>query len=198
MRQPHIPDQKARDFAAALRRLATRDDRGTLAELRRFVDGRGPSVASWSALVRLGAPVGDVRRIDDYALAAGLFAVYHQGSAPNDVVLGNLGASFGSLCARDAVSSQAAERRLQELLGFDRESLPEQLRRAATLLRSKGVAIDWAALTCDLAHWDSPEREVQEAWMTGFVRSLAGVSEPLAPDNAGAPSSPIPDPIPSL
>jgi CRISPR type I-E-associated protein CasB/Cse2 len=135
--------------------------------------------------------VGDIRSIDDYALAAGLFAIYHQGSAPDDVARGNLGASFGALCARDAGAAPAAERRLQELLGLDRESLPEQLRRAATLLRSKGVAIDWAALACDLAHWDSPEREVQEAWMTGFVvRSIAPPSEwAVAETDAHTPTS---------
>lgn len=167
-----IPTETARTFAGRLAVLARTDNRGTLAELRRFADQREPTVASWSGLGRLGAPLDDINRVDDYKLTAGLFAVYHQGTAPDTNSSGNLGASFGTLVRSDPNSGPPTERRLQELLALDRESLSNQLRQAVTLLRSKGVAIDWAALACDLGDWSSPTREVQEAWMTAYVRSV--------------------------
>ena len=171
MNTARFPSEPAREFAGRLAVLARGDDRAPLAELRRFADQREPTVASWSALGRLGAPLDDPARTDDHALVAGLFAVYHQGTAPEAAGRGNLGASFGALVRSDISGAPAAERRLQELLALDRASLPDQLRRAVTLLRSKGVAIDWAALVCDLADWSFPSREVQESWMTAFVRS---------------------------
>jgi CRISPR type I-E-associated protein CasB/Cse2 len=165
-----IPSQASRTFAAGLRRIERSGDRATLAEIRRFADGRPRSLVGLATVASLGAPLEDDGGLAAYELVAGLFAFYHRGTVTEAAASGDLGWSFGSLAAKDP-EAEGPRRRFQTLLESRWDGLDDQLRRAISLLRAKGVPVDWAALLDGVLGWDRPDRRTQDAWATSFVRA---------------------------
>lgn len=165
------PRQWQTDFAAALAQLEKTSDRATLAQLRR---GRGkdfgqePRRDGWvlSQLRRL--PLNRDRKdfdstVNRCCLIASLFSE-HSASGP----CGTLGTAFHRMANQPGASEEAIERRFHALLDSDREDLPERLRPAVSLLKSKGVPINWAQLLADLTNWNLEWRPVQKAWSRDF------------------------------
>lgn len=173
MRQPSEHDA---NFVAFLERLVQREDRGSLAALRRGL-GKPPGEAA--AMHRFVVPWLPARSgpWDEapYYLVASLFA-WHQGSwRPPEGEEGpvtNLGASFGRLA--DAVGAERIEPRFVALLNCHREDLAEHLRHVIGLMKSKDVLVDWAQLLRDLRSWDRDGRPVQRAWARAFWRLVSG------------------------
>lgn len=139
-------------------------DRATLAELRRCL-GRDLGRALYRAGT-LFARVPDYA-LDDALLVAALFAA-HQGTRTGQ----SLGAAFRELCQRGG--SGSAEKRFVALLDSKREDLPDRLRQAVSLLKSKDVGLDWHRLLSDLARWNHPARWVQRTWARDFWQDQAG------------------------
>jgi CRISPR system Cascade subunit CasB len=162
MNQP--PDYVLR-FVAHLRRLADNDDpagRAALAKLRRGL-GKPPGAALETlAVVQPHLPPGLRPEAESACyLAASLFAEHPQPGGG-----GSLGRAFALLAQRR--QAESLEKRFVALLNADEEDLPEHLRHAVSLLKSEGVAVDWACLIDDLQRWDHPARFVQRQWAWDF------------------------------
>ncbi len=154
----------------ALREAASREDRATLAALRR---GLGKSPGDAPEMFPIVVP-----RLPDrggawvehcHYLVAALFASHPQdwrGESPgwNDR---NLGASMWRFKAA-ANQSEGPERRFVALLGTHADDVGTQLQSIVGLLRSKDVAVDWEQLLIDLQRWSRDDREVQRRWARSF------------------------------
>jgi CRISPR system Cascade subunit CasB len=170
------PPDYVRRFVAHLRRLADNDDRAALAKLRRGL-GKPPGTALETlAVVQPWLPqdVGPWAENACY-LVASLFADHPQAGGA-----GNLGAAFALLTKKR--DSESLEKRFLALLNADEADLPRHLRHAVSLLRSEGVAVDWACLIDDVQQWGHPQRFVQRRWARDFWASdNASETEPDEP-----------------
>jgi CRISPR system Cascade subunit CasB len=77
----------------------------------------------------------------------------------------NLGASLALLTGD---SGDSLERRFVALLNAHADDLPEHLRQAISLLKSKDKPVHWLRLLLDLKQWDREDRRVQRLWAKGF------------------------------
>ena len=149
-------------FIRRLQELATNQDRGALAALRRGL-GRPPGAAA--EMFRYVEPWLPERRSADqeaaYYLIASLFAMH-----PKSVSEGNLGQHLASI--RKEGADDALERRFSALLAAHPDDLPNYLRQAVSMLKSKETPINWDQLLRDVQAWDAPDRRVQKAWARAF------------------------------
>lgn len=149
-------------FIRRLQELATNQDRGALAALRRGL-GRPPGAAA--EMFRYVEPWLPERRSADqeaaYYLIASLFALH-----PKSVSEGNLGQHLASI--RNEGGDDALERRFSALLAAHPDDLPNYLRQAVSMLKSKETPINWDQLLRDVQAWDAPDRRVQKAWARAF------------------------------
>lgn len=187
MNEEHLVRQHTESeahFLARLERLnpdvTANASRKPLAELRkslafglgeyfpvyRYVDGfldRSEPTSEWS------------RRM--HYLVAGLYATYRS-NASNGKSFGQV---VGLLSAKR--DSGSIELRFLALLGATKENeLAYHLRQLTALLKSEGIALDFAQLLADLKRWRSPRRFVQQRWARGFYRSKA--TDDDAPEDA--------------
>ncbi|HEX6780206.1 MAG TPA: type I-E CRISPR-associated protein Cse2/CasB [Ktedonobacterales bacterium] len=162
------------EFVQALKRLAdNRQGRpknlGALAALRRGLGKPPGTVAEMYPYVTQYLPERPSRREEDaYFLIAALFA-WHQ----LDWTAGeefkkkrNFGASFRRLAL--SADSQSIEKRFVALLDARSEDLPEHLRHAIGLLKSKEIPVDWVQLLEQVSAWDHDDRRVQRAWAGAY------------------------------
>ena len=159
-------------FIRRLQELATNQDRGALAALRRGL-GRPPGAAA--EMFRYVEPWLPERRSADqeaaYYLIASLFALH-----PKSVSEGNLGQHLASIRSKgkddedkgDEDKDDALERRFSALLAAHPDDLPNYLRQAVSMLKSKETPINWDQLLRDVQAWDAPDRRVQKAWARAF------------------------------
>jgi CRISPR system Cascade subunit CasB len=146
-------------FIAYLRGLHTRDDRATLAALRR---GLGKPAGTAIEMFPYVIPHAPDRYQDAYFLIAALFALYPDASDLDE----NLGASFRLLS--DDASSDGVQRRFVALLRADLDEMPAHLRHAIALLKAHQIPVSWERLLPDLAHWGHPNGYVQRNWGYAF------------------------------
>jgi len=156
------PTDHERSFTDWLHTLTQKEDRAALAALRRGL-GKPPGDAPEMHRFILRWLPGNTNpwQEEPYYLVASLFA-FHQKAMRG----GNLGASFSRLAR--AVESDSTEKRFVALLNCHRDDLPNHLRHAVGLLKSKEVPIDWAQLLHDIKGWDWESRTVQRDWARGF------------------------------
>lgn len=150
-------------FIAYLKSLDEKQQRGELAVLRRGLSQPpGSDVNMYRYVARFvpGFARGRLRE-QVYYLVAALFA-YH----PLSTKKGNFGNHMRA-SAGDA-NLEAVERRFTVLINSHPEDLPDYLRHAVSLLKSKDIAINWEQLFKDLCHWDHPDRYVQRQWANSF------------------------------
>lgn len=156
---------RAARFAAYLRSLAQRDERGALAELRSGL-GRLPGEAT--RVHRHIVPyLGETRDWSDqwFYLIGSLFPLY-----PVAIPEGERRTLGGTFARVRGALSESAEARFLALLSADRADLPHLLRGAISFLASRGdgVGVDWTRLLLDLAAWEHPDRYVQARWARDF------------------------------
>jgi len=148
-------------FISYLEGLSGAGDRAALAALRRGL-GRPPGTAI--EMHRFVVPwlkeEGDSWRERVHYLAAALFA-----SHP---LLGKASLAGALAQAAATTGSGSVERRFMALLNSHPDDLPEHLRHAVSLVRAKGIALDWHRFFRDLLGWRSPERHVQRRWARDF------------------------------
>jgi CRISPR system Cascade subunit CasB len=139
-----------------------RDDRGTLAALRRGLGKPPGSVPEMFPYVIRFLPdrVGEEQE-KIYYLVASLFA-YH----PSSTMRGNLGSHMRTTCGKEI--EQATERRFIALLGAHQDDLPNYLRQAISYLKSKDQPVNWQQLFRDLRYWSHPDGFVQKQWAKSF------------------------------
>ncbi|MBC7236477.1 MAG: type I-E CRISPR-associated protein Cse2/CasB [Chloroflexi bacterium] len=156
-------------FIAYLHNLASKEDRGALAALRRGLGQPPGTVPAMYPYVVPWLPV-DARPWQEaaYYLVAALFALH-----PDPGGAGNLGASFRLAEAKEGGSAadervSAVERRFTALLSVHPDDLPDYLRQAIGFLRSKEVPVDWHQLFQDIQNWGHPAHRVQREWARAY------------------------------
>jgi CRISPR system Cascade subunit CasB len=80
---------------------------------------------------------------------------------------GNMGTAFAMVRERN----ESLEKRFVALLNCHRDDLPNHLRQAVSLLKSKDVPINWRQLLKDILSWDHEDRFVQQQWAREFWQS---------------------------
>lgn len=165
-------------FVTFLQGLEESNDRGALAVLRRGL-GRPPGEEpEMHKYVVRWADGEQSRWVENtYYLIASLFAYHPVQLNTGDVAQSNLGASFARLSEADGMSPEGVERRFTSLLNVPGEDLHLHLRHAVSLLKSKGVPVDWVRLLNDLWWWDDEDRWVQRRWARAFWRSWPQAGE---------------------
>ena len=170
-------DTAAWEFVQALKKLVgTREagakNLGALAALRRGLGKPPGTVAEMYPYVVQYLPKQASQRVEDaYFLIAALFA-WHQldwTAGEERKVNRNFGASFRRLAL--SVDSQSTEKRFVALLDARGEDLPEHLRHAIGLLKSKEIPVDWVQLLEQVSVWDHDNRRVQRAWAGAYWSS---------------------------
>ena len=71
---------------------------------------------------------------------------------------------MGTAFAMVKERSESLEKRFIALLNCHRDDLPNHLRQAVSLLKSKDVPINWHRLLRDILSWDHETRFVQQQW----------------------------------
>jgi CRISPR system Cascade subunit CasB len=160
-------------FIKDLQALVKDGNRAVLARLHRGLGkdfGTVPDRDGW--VIRHLPPfiVDNDFRLRDCCLLSSLFASHENDHA----VQGNLGTAFRHLAAQ--TNSESVEKRFVSLLNCDREDLPDHLRHAVSLLRSREIPVNWRQMLDDLAYWDSDYRSVQRKWSKEFWRAPATAS----------------------
>jgi CRISPR system Cascade subunit CasB len=156
-------------FVAFLVKLVESEDRAPLAALRRGLGKKSGEAADSHPLILPRIPANaSVWDEDAYYLIGSLFAL-HQIDWPvseDESTRTNLGASFARLGR--VVESESIEKRFVALLNCHEEDLPDHLRHAVSLLKSKEIPIDWARLLRDVRRWNHEDRWVQREWARAF------------------------------
>jgi len=143
-------------FIAELENLAEQGNRGALATLRRGLIGSVPFEAYKYLHCNLTK-----QQEETALLIASLFALH-----PAKDGKGNLGDAFARIPKQDR--SDSIEKRFVALLNSHSEDLRVHLRQAVSLLKSKGIPIDWRQLLDDVLRWDREDRTVQKSWAKSF------------------------------
>lgn len=158
-----MAETKEHPFIAYLESLASEQNRGKLAALRRGLGQPAGTVADMYPYVVPWLPVKVSHQEEAaYYLIASLFA-FHPESTPE----GNLGSHLARTIA-DEQGRQAVERRFMALLNAHPDDLDVALRQVISFLRSKDQPINWRQLLRDICNWNHPERFVQKNWANSF------------------------------
>ncbi len=161
--------QTGHPFVAYLVGLREKEDRGSLAALRRGLGKPPGSVAETHRYVVPFTGHCQSRWQEDcHYIIASLFGL-HPEHAPE---LRNLGESFARVRAREPDNS-SMEQRFTALLGSHRDDLPERLRSAVALLKSKDIGVNYDGLFKDLQYWDHPDKFVQRNWAKSFWAEIS-------------------------
>ena len=160
------PNEQEKRFVQYLQTLVAAGNRAALAALRRGLSQQPGSVAEMHRYVVPWLP-RDPRREDAFYLAASLFATHPVSWEAGGNERTNLGASFARLAAQDP-AGESTEKRFASLLNSHSDDLPQHLRHAVTLLKSKSVPIDYAQLLHDIQSWGWESRAAQREWARAF------------------------------
>lgn len=148
-------------FVAHLRELDEQGALGALAALRRsLTDDLGMAASANPHVVPFLARAS--RRDDPWFFLVGALFASSRLHAP--------GVTFGAAQRRldPKLEQPAVAARFTALLDAHPEDLADHLRRAAALLRSKAIGLDWELLLRDLQRVDDPRRSVQRRWARDF------------------------------
>ncbi len=162
---------KGERFVDYLLSLEERKDRGALAALRRGLE-RPPGTAP--EMYRYVVPWSNGEssrwRENVYYVVAALFAHHPIHWGRDKEARSNLGDSFARLRRAEGVSEEGVERRFTALLSVHTKDLHVHLRHAVSLLKSKGIPVDWVRLLDDLRYWGHEDRLIQRNWARAFWR----------------------------
>lgn len=144
-----------------------RDDRAMMAALRRGLGREPGTVPEVSRIVQRRLASNAPSFLEDaYHLIAPLFALHSAEGGR-----GNMGDHFRAMCEPGQDPPPNVERRFMGLLARDSTDLADALRQAVSLLKSKGVPVDWDQLLRDVLAWSHPDRYVQKYWARAFWRN---------------------------
>ncbi len=138
-----------------LETIAARQDRATLARLRRSLH---PEHALDGLPVVLPYVPHEGPAEDDALLLAGLFAL-HPESGP---------ISLATALGVAARTSDSVELRFRALLSAGRPDLPTHLRHAVMLVATEGLSLDWRDLHTAIRFWDHPADRARRRWARDF------------------------------
>lgn len=148
-------------FIDHLEALRKQDNRGALAALRRGLGNPPGSVPAVYPQILPWAPRN--RQAEDACYIVGSLFALHPEPGGN----GNIGTVFAMVKERN----ESLEKRFVALLNCHRDDLPNHLRQAVSLLKSKDIPINWRRLLKDILSWDHEDRFVQQQWAREFWQS---------------------------
>jgi len=157
------------EFIRYLEQLRDREDRGALASLRRGLGQPPGAVPEASRVVQYGLTPDTSEYLETACnIVAPLFALH-----PKEGGEGNMGNHFRAMCEPiqpgEPLPSNV-ERRFMSLLASDIEELPDNLRQAVSLLKSKDIPVHWRQLLHDVLAWTHEDGYVQKQWGRAFWR----------------------------
>lgn len=154
--------RRDRELVLHLKELARNEDRGALAAMRKGL-GKAPGTVPemFEHVLPFISQGASVAEEDASFLLASLFASYPEGSGEGD-----MGAVFKRI--RQVTGSDSVESRFVALLKCHGDELPDHLRHAVALARSKEFLIDWNQLLYDIQHWEDLDHSVQRRWARSF------------------------------
>jgi CRISPR system Cascade subunit CasB len=155
-------------FISALEHLVMNDNRAALAALRRGLGQRpGETMELYPYVVPYVQRLQYTSGENAYYIVASLVGLYPTPSwqRGDGKQLTNFGASLALL--KDD-SSDNLEKRFIALLNAHADDLPEHLRHAISLLKSKDKPVNWLQLLRDIKQWDREDRKVQRLWAKSF------------------------------
>ena len=170
MKQPY-------ELIRGLERLCEQEDRAALASLRRGMGQPPGAVLETSRIVEhmLDEDDQDYIRETLYVIAP-LFA-YHPASEAGDRWKINMGSHFRKLFGENEEPPANVERRFMALLSSEPDDLPDTLRQAVSLLKSKDESVNWLNLFDDVQKWldrrpegERRRKEVRLRWARSFWR----------------------------
>ena len=144
-----------------------RNGRAALAALRRGL-GQPPGAAPEASRYVQPALAADAPAYleDAYYLVGSLFALH-----PQSVAVGNIGTHLRGIKRGD--EDDAVERRFVALLSAHNDDLPDHLRQAISLLKSKDAPVNWQQLLHDVLAWGHPDSYIQKRWARSFWRAFS-------------------------
>lgn len=146
-----------------LRKLASRQERGALADLRNGLRRKpGYAMEMWQHLGDHIDSRPSNRKDRAVFLTSALFAYYWD--AQSNVA--DLGESMLRL-SRETESKSIASR-FVALLDADAENLHYYLKQVIGLLKAKQIAVNWNELYTAIKHWESDDKWVQRKWARSF------------------------------
>ena len=166
MKRESPAERFIKPFIESLERLYINEGRGGLAALRRGL-GKAPGTAMGMHPYVVPFTKGLNRPQEDaFYVVGALFGLYPSRSwrRGEEERFSNLGASLRR------VGADGVERRFVALLNCNAEDLPDHLRQAVSLLKSKEIPIDWVQLLTDVLKWDFGDN-VQRNWARAFWAS---------------------------
>jgi CRISPR system Cascade subunit CasB len=147
-----------------------RDNRAMLAALRRGLGQPPGTVPEVSKYIQPWLADDAPAYLEEtYYIIAPLFALH-----PIAGGSGNMGTHFAALCESGREPPSSVERRFILLLSAHPDDLPDYLRQAVSLLKSKQVPVNWQTLLKDVLDWkrrdERPRTRVQRKWSRDFWR----------------------------
>jgi len=158
-------------FVTWLEELRDKEDRGTLAAMRRWLSQPEGTLGEASRVVqkRLAMNASNAQE-SAYHLVGALFALHPEAGGE-----GNMGDHFRKLCENPNEPPANVERRFMALLASDANQLDDTLRQAIALLKANSVPVDWHQLMRHVltlkGHNDEARLRVQRWWARRFWRS---------------------------
>ncbi len=179
----HPLQERATRFVGALRLLQKKQDRGSLAALRR---GFSPATVmdAWPVVHRLDGEIG-LPGESVYVDIAALFAEH-----PVESTARNFGDTCRAVATDDkGVLIDSHERRFRRLLASDSPTdLAGQLRAWIRLAGKPGkvVGVNYEALFLDMRFWSGSAQKTRVEWARSFWRSGEESSSATAPTDSTA------------
>ena len=159
-----MSENQEHTFIRYLQSLKESDQRGALADLRRGLGHAPGSAPQMYRYIIPRLPNNPPPWMEQsYYLVAALFA-----SHPESTDKGDFGKHMAK--ARAEGNEVALERRFTALLSAHADDLPNYLRQAVSLLKSKDIPVNWTELLTNLNWWSHPEYgdRVRKRWATSF------------------------------
>ncbi|NMD15041.1 MAG: type I-E CRISPR-associated protein Cse2/CasB [Caldisericales bacterium] len=157
-------------FVESLEYLVEKSDRAGLATLRKGLGKEPGTVTEMYKYVYSRIP-GQTNLFDEkiYFLIASLFALWHQGKQKLEKDFeGDFGKTFNQINKNS--KSESIEKRFTAIINSHFDDLPNHLRHAVSLAKSKDVPINWSFLLEDLKWWNNDDKRVQRKWMKSFLQ----------------------------
>ncbi|MBP6927743.1 MAG: type I-E CRISPR-associated protein Cse2/CasB [Caldisericia bacterium] len=157
-------------FVESLEYLVEKSDRAGLATLRKGLGKEPGTVTEMYKYVYSRIP-GQTNLFDEkiYFLIASLFALWHQGKQKLEKDFeGDFGKTFNQINKNS--KSESIEKRFTAIINSHFDDLPNHLRHAVSLAKSKDVPINWSFLLEDLKWWNNDGKRVQRKWMKSFLQ----------------------------
>lgn len=151
-------------LVAHLHELSARDDRATLAALRR-ASARGAEATVYPVVARFFPTEPNPWLERALVELAQLFVTHPNGGEPSGK---SIGAALRAVSDRPNRGKESIEGRFVALLDSHRDELCTHLRHAISLARADEVAIDWNDVLDALLNWGWTSRSVQRRWAREF------------------------------